>query len=257
VRRGVLTIAIIIWSLAPAPAQRPPPGAAPAPSFEAASIKPLERGGRIDFRFFPNRFVATSFTLSQLIQQAYDIQPRELVGGPDWVRVDMFDVIATTAGEVSPNQMRLMLRSLLADRFQLLIEPETRTGIVYRLTARNVRGLNRPAKPDERSLVSTWRNDTNGVLSYEYIGRNATMAQLAVTLGEHVRAPVTDETKVSGNYDFRISWTYDEPIGGIPPDPNIPTIFTALERDLGLKLEPAKGPVPVHVIRSVSRPSPN
>jgi uncharacterized protein (TIGR03435 family) len=80
---------------------------------------------------------------------------------------------------------------------------------------------------------------------------------LAVTLGEHVRAPVSDETKVSGNYDFRISWTYDEPVGGIPPDPNFPTIFTALERDLGLKLEPGSGSIPVHVIRRVSRPSPN
>ena len=243
--------------MAPALAQQPPAGVTPLPSFEAASIKPLERGGRIDFRFFPNRFVATSFTLSQLIQQAYDIQPRELVGGPDWVRVEVFDVTATTGGEVSQNQMRLMLRSLLADRFQLVLEPETRSGTVYTLTARNVRGLNPPARPDERSLVSTWRNDKDGFLSYEYIGRNATMAQLAVTLGEHVRAPVTDETKIAGNYDFRIRWTYDDPIGGIPPDPNFPTIFTALERDLGLKLEPGKGPIPVHVIRSVARPSPN
>jgi uncharacterized protein (TIGR03435 family) len=101
------------------------------------------------------------------------------------------------------------------------------------------------------------RNDGNGVLSYEYVGYNASMAQLAVTLGGHLRAPVADETKVTGNYDFRISWAYDEPIGGIPPDPNMPTIVTAIERDLGLKLEADKGPIPVHVIRSVSSPSPN
>ena len=70
-------------------------------------------------------------------------------------------------------------------------------------------------------------------------------------------APVTDETGLKGSYDFLVRWTYDDPVGGIPPDPNFPTIFTALERDLGLKLEPGKGPIPVHVIRSVARPSPN
>lgn len=213
--------------------------------------------GFIDFRFVPTRFVGTNLTLGQLIEQAYNIQPRELIGGPDWLRVDRFDVMATSGAEVSQDQMRLMLRSLLADRFQLQVERETRTGTVYRLTARSVRNVNPPAKPDERSLVSTMRNDKNGFLSYEYVGHNATMEQLAVTLGGQLRAPVTDETGLKGNYDFRVAWACDTSIGGFQPDPNIPTIFTALERDLGLKLEAGSGPVPVHVIRRASRPSPN
>ena len=255
--RGFLTIAVIICLVAPAPAHQPPAGAAPLPSFEAASIKPLDSRGRIDFRFFPNRFVATSLTLSQLIEQAYKIQPRELLGGPEWVRVGAFDVIATSGREVSQDQMRLMLRSLLADRFQLRIDRETRTGTVYRLIARNVQNVNPPAKPDERPLVTNGRFDQNGFLSYDYQGHNATMEQLAVIVGGQLSAPVIDETGLKGNYDFRVRWTYDNPVGGIPPDPNFPTIFTALERDLGLKLEPGKGPIPVHVIRSVARPSPN
>jgi len=235
-----------------------PAGAGRSPAFEAASVKPVEPVGRpIDLRFFPNRFVATTVTLSQLIEQAYGIQPREVVGGPDWVRVERFDVTATTGADVSRDQMTLMLQSLLADRFQLQIARETRTGTIYRLTAPNVRSLNPPARPEERSLVSTMRNDGNGVLSYQYVGHNATIEQLAVTLGGHLRAPVIDETKLRGNYDFTVSWTYDEAFGGLPPDPNIPTIFTALERDLGLKLVADKGPVPVHVIRRVFKPSAN
>ena len=254
--RALTTIAVVVIAAAVSGhAQQPAPATA-LPSFEAASIRPSSGGG-IDFRFFPNRFVGTNLTLGQLIEQAYNIQPRELIGGPDWLRVDRFNVTATSGGEVSQDQMRLMLRSLLADRFQLQIEPETRTGTVYRLIARNARDLKPPAKPDGRSLVSTIRNDRNGFLSYEYVGYNATMAQLAVTLGGHLRAPVTDETKLTGNYDFRISWAYDEPVGGIPPDPNVPTIVTAIERDLGLRLEPGTGPIPVHVIRGVARPSPN
>lgn len=254
--RGFLTVAVIIWSVAPASAQQPPAGAAAPSAFEAASIRP-SGGGAIDFRFFPNRFVGTNLTLGQLIEQAYSIQPRELIGGPDWVRVERFNVTAISGAEVGLEQMRLMLRSLLADRFQLQIEREVRTGTVYRLIARNAHDLKPPAKPDERPRVATMRNDGDGVLSYEYVGYNATMAQLAVTLGGQLRAPVTDETKITGSYDFRIRWAYDEPVGGIPPDPNMPTIVTALERDLGLKLEPGKGPVPVHVIRGVARPSPN
>jgi uncharacterized protein (TIGR03435 family) len=256
VPRGLLTIAVIIWSVAPALAQQPPAGVATLPAFEAASIRP-SGGGAIDFRFFPNRFVATNFTLGQLIEQAYNIQPRELIGGPDWLRVDRFNVTATSGAEVSQDQMRLMLRSLLADRFRLQIERETRTGTVYRLITRNARNVNVPAKPDERPVVTNGRYDENGFLSYDFTGHNATMGQLAVVLGGHLRAPVTDETGLKGSYDFRVRWTYDNPIGGIPPDPNIPTIFTALERDLGLKLEADTGPIPVHVIRSVSRPSPN
>lgn len=253
--RALSTVAVVLIAAAAVHAQQRAP-AATLPSFEVASVRP-NGAGAIDFRFFPTRFVATNLTLGQLIEQAYNIEPRELIGGPDWVRVARFDVTATSGAEVTQAQMRLMLRSLLADRFQLQIERETRTGTIYRLIARNVHDLKPPAKPDGRSLVSTIRNDGNGVLSYEYVGYNATMAQLAVTLGGHLRAPVTDETKVAGSYDFRISWAYDEPIGGIPPDPNVPTIVTAIERDLGLRLEAGNGPVAVHVIRRAARPSPN
>jgi uncharacterized protein (TIGR03435 family) len=238
--------------------QSPAGAAGTLPSFEAASIKPVDSVGRpIDFRFLPNRFNATTVTLSQLIEQAYGLQPREIVGGPDWVRVERFDVTATAGTEVPLPQMRLMLRTLLADRFQLELNPETSTGTVYRLTAVNPRNLTTPAKPDGRSIVATMREDGQGVLSYHYDGINTTMAVLAQTLAQHVRAPVSDETKLPGRYDFRVSWTYDEPFGGLQPDPNIPTIFTALERDLGLKLVADKGPIPVYVIRRVSKPTAN
>lgn len=237
----------------------PVPVGTALPRFEAVSIKsPDPKGiGAIDLRFFPNRFVATTVTASQLIEQAYRIEPREIVGGPDWVRVERFDVTATTGAAVSQDEMRLMLRSLLADRFQLQLEREERTGTVYRLTAREVRNLNAPAKPDGRPVVATIRNDANGFLSYEYQGRNATMAQLTVTLAANVRAPVIDETKLTGNYDFRIPYAPNEGQGALQPDPNIPTLFTALESQLGLKLVADRGPVPVHVIRRIAKPSAN
>ena len=238
---------------------QPPVGAASKPVFEAASIKPPDPNGSgaIDLRFFPNRFAAANIRLFDLIGQAYDLEFREIEGGPEWVRVDRFDVSATSGHEVSLQQMKVMLQSLLEERFQLQLVPETRTGTVYRLTVRNLRGLTPPAKPDDRSMVSTVRNDGNGFLSYEYAGRNATIGQLATTLAQQVRAPVIDETKIAGNYDFTVRWTYAEASGGREPDPNIPTIFTALENDLGLKLVADRGPVTVHVIRRASKPSAN
>ena len=229
------------------------------PRFEAASIRPLtpDQAGAIDFRFYPNRFVATTLRLSQLIEQAYSIEARELIGGPDWVRVDVFNVTATTGADVSQDRMKLMLQALLADRFQLQLEPETRTGTVYRLTARDVHDLNPPANPDAQPLISTIRKDGNGFLSYEFVGRNATMGTLALTLSRQLRAPVSDETKLTGSHDFRIAWAYDEPVGGLPPDPNVATIFTALDNQLGLKLVADEGPIRVFTIRRVSRPTPN
>lgn len=240
-------------------AQQPAAGTASLPAFEAASIKPPDPNGigAVDIRFYPNRFVATTVTLTQLIEYAYGIQSREIAGGPDWVRVERFDVTAAAGRDVDRQQMQFMLQTLLADRFQLQIVREERTGTIYRLTAPRPRGLNPPAKPDERPVVTQPRNDRNGFLSYEYAGHNATMEQLAVTLGGQLRVPVINETQLSGNYDFTVAWTYSEAFGGLQPDPNIPTIFTALERDLGLKLVADKGPVPVHVIRRASKPSAN
>jgi uncharacterized protein (TIGR03435 family) len=247
---------LVLWSAAALAQARAAQDTGALPRFEAASIRPKESGA-IDLRFLPSRFVATTVTASQLIEQAYQIEPRELVGGPDWVRVERFDVTATAGEEVPPDRMRLMLRSLLADRFQLELEREERTGTVYRLIARDVRNLNSPAKADDRPLVSTIRNDANGFLSYEYRGRNAPIAQLVRSLAGQLRAPVNDETKLTGNYDFQVAWTYDQAFGGLQPDPNIPTIFTALESQLGLKLVAGEGPVPVHVIRRISKPSAN
>jgi uncharacterized protein (TIGR03435 family) len=230
---------------------------ASAPSFDAASIKPGDGARGIDFRFFPTRFVATALTLEQLILQAYGIESRELTGGPDWVRGDRFDVTATTSQEVSRERMQLMLRTLLAERFNLQIGREERTGTVYSLTARNAKNLKPPAKPDAPAAIGTRRLDENGVLSYRAEGHNATMAALAQYLAAHVRAPVTDETKLTGNYDFTISYTYDTAFGGLAPDPNVPTMFTALESQVGLKLTAGKGPVPVWVITRVAKPTAN
>lgn len=230
----------------------------PTPRFEVASVKrPLAITGPMDIRVFPNRFVAMRLTLGQLIEQAYNVQGHELIGGTEWVRVERFDVTASPGTEVQPNQMKLMLQALLADRFQLRLSRETRIGTIYRLIPRNIRNLNPPTRPEDLPIVRVRQAGRDGFLAYEYFAHNGTMRELALALGSQLRAPVIDDTKLKGNYDFRLRYALDEPFFGAPPDPNTPTIFTALERELGLKLEASRGPIPVLVIDSVERPTPD
>jgi uncharacterized protein (TIGR03435 family) len=220
--------------------------------FESVSIKP-SAGGLIDIQFFPDRVVASATTLSELIQQAYGLQPWEVAGGPDWVRVDRFTITAVAGADVGPDRIKLMLQSLLADRFQLQLGRDTQIATVYRLTARRVRGL-KPARPNERSLVTAELRPDAGFLSYHYTFRNTTMGTLARTLPRHLGAPVIDETQLTGAFDFRTHFAYDDAFGQ-RLDAEVPTIITALEKQLGLTLVAGTATVPVHAIRLVSRPS--
>lgn len=239
-------------------AQEPPREAVPLPAFERVSIEPSTRG-QIGVRFLPDGFVATTLTLSDLIEQAYGLKPGEaVVGGPDWVRFELFNVTATARRQVSRDRMELMLQSLLADRFQLQLERGTQTGTVYRLTALNARNLNSPDGPNERVVVTTDLEDEFGpnALIYRYDFRNATMGQLALTLSRYVRAPVVDGTNLPGRFDFRLRFRRDDDFGH-SVDANVPTLWAALRKQLGLALVADKGPIPVYLIRRASRPFTN
>jgi len=257
-RGHVLTAGILMaWGTMAMAAQLPSP--APKPVFEAASIRlsPPGTPRGIDYRFYDDRFVGTALMLTQLIEQAYGLASRELTGGPDWIRGERFDVMATAGSAVPRDRMRLMLQSLLADRFQLELSRESREGTVYTLTAPNPRNLKAPADPKGVPRIALMRDDGNGYLKYRNEGRNAPMALLVERLAEQVRAPVTDATNITGSYDFVVQYAYDTAFGGLEPDPNVPTIFTALENELGLKLVAGKGPVTMYVVKRASRPSEN
>jgi uncharacterized protein (TIGR03435 family) len=239
--------------------QQPPGDAVPLPSFERVSIEP-STSGQIDVRFLPNGFIASTVTLSELIEQAYDLQPGEaVVGGPAWVRVDLVNVTATARQAVSRDRLQLMLQSLLADRFQLQLERGTRTGTFYRLKAPRARNLNPPARPNERPVVTTEQRDGTAdfdALADHFDFRNATMSGLALALSRYVRAPVVDETNLTGRFDVRLHFRRHDAFGhGI--DSTVPTFTRALWEQLGLALVADEGPVPVAAIRRVSRPFTN
>src|SRR5262249_339466 len=150
-------------------------------------------------------------------------------------QTDRFDVEATTETETPREKMREMLQAMLADRFKLQIAREARAGTVYTLTADKPKNLKPPAEPAGRSAISIVRNDSNGYLSYTYDAHNTTVAALANSLSAQLQAPVTDQTEITGNFDFQVRYAYDSAFGGLQPDPNVPVITTALPDQLGLK----------------------
>jgi len=234
---------------APGLAQTSAGGSVP-PAFASASIEPSS-SGLVDHRISEDGFVGTTVTLTELIQQAYGLHPGEIVGGPNWVRVDRFTVRATAGEPVAPDRVRLMLQTLLAGRFKLQLAREIQTVPLYRLTAGAAHKLKSTTAPGQPPVIDIELLSGGGVVLYEYRGRNVTMSDLARALALQLPVPVVDMTNLAGRFDFRFTFTYDDVFG---QDTDDPTVFEALERRLGLQLVAGEGPLPVYVVRSASRP---
>ena len=233
--------------------------AAQAPiAFDAVSIKPNrsgETGGTS--RATPGRYQGTNVTLMRLINLAY--RPvQEFEGGPDWINTEHFDVDATAEGTPTQAQMLAMLRAMLAERFALQVRQETRERPVYALAL---------ARRDGKAGALLKRADDapcpggpgtcgvslgDGTLN----SRSITMARLAGELS-FVGRKVIDRTGLDGAFDVNLRWTPDAPGAAPGTDGNLPSIFTALQEQLGLKLEPTTGPVDVVVIVRAERPTAN
>jgi uncharacterized protein (TIGR03435 family) len=257
-------------------AQAPQPN---APTFEAASVKRNDSGTGSSERNVGagGRMVFVNFSVRQLIVAAYDIQAFQLIEGPSWAGTDRFDVTAKAETNAPLAELNLMLRSLLAERFKLVVRLEKRELPRYTLmkaredgrlgpalkpaavdcgpTGRG-RGIPAPgAAPGPPKGCRAWISPTG----IDFAGQ--TMGELARVLGMAVRRPVTDKTGLTGGYDLQLSFAPEAPAGAggdaAPIDPNAPSLFTALQEQLGLKLESERGQVDVVVIENVEQPTEN
>ena len=257
--------------------------AAQKPSFEVASVKPNrsanERGGE---GWFPNRYSATNVRLRTLIHAAYGIpnpygQRHYLVGGPDWLDSEHFDVEGKAEEDALPpnlsdkdriDQLRLMLQTLLEDRFQLRVHREIREVFVYEMVAaRN--GPKLKASTGERECVGIPVGSTAcprrflGGMGRGITAKAVELPELAQFLSGFADRPILDKTGIAGLFDIKTTpWRPDRPgpnfAAEAHADPEtLPTIFTMLQEQLGLRLVSSKGPVEVLVIDSVHRPSEN
>ena len=235
------------------------------PAFETTSVKPNKSVDR-RFGIVPSpggRLRATNSTLKQLINVAYALPDFRIVGSTGWMSGDRFDIEAKAAGDPSREQLVLMLQSLLADRFQLMVHRETRELPTYefklmkggpKFKEGKCVGTPGPLNPCGGFTASAWGH---------FVGKAARIGQLSQFLSSLQSRVVVDKTGLAGEYDLELTWTPDElPTGPgdpdqVPPDPNGPSIFTALQEQLGLHLEPSKGPVEILVIDSAQKPSEN
>jgi uncharacterized protein (TIGR03435 family) len=252
------------WTI-PAPPPKIPPMAADAnPSFEVSTIKPTkpdEQRKLLTIR--GTEMVVVNFSLNELIKFAYNVQDKQIDGGPDWMATDRWDINAKpdTPGMPNVDQMKSMVKKMLADRFALKFHQDQREMAAYVLTV----GKDGPkmTKGDPDGLPGLFFGPI-GTLHVQ----NATMPDFSGLMQSAVLdRPVLDKTGLDGRWNFILKWTPDESqfVGmgvKIPPpsadDPNAPPpLFTAIQEQLDLKLEAQKTQVPVLAIDHVDHPSPN
>jgi uncharacterized protein (TIGR03435 family) len=221
------------------------------PSFEAASIKPNrsgEMGSRTGMR--PGGlYIATNVSLKSMILQAYNLQDFQVSGGPGWIDSDRFDVNARAGSDVPEDQILLMLRLLLEERFQLRAHRTTRETDVYALVA---------GKDGTKLTKAEGKGYSFGVGSRKLTAQGAALSDLANLLSMQLGNAVLDRTGLTGRYDLTLSWapTSGTSTDGLPStgEEKAASILTALQEQLGLRLERTRGPVEVLIIDGAQPP---
>jgi uncharacterized protein (TIGR03435 family) len=280
-------IAVMLFA---ALAARPSGLAAQQPAFDVASVKQNKTGpGSPQRAALPpgDRVSLTNLTARTLIQIAFP-DAFEIAGGPAWIGrqggqnfdVDRFDVVAKAERASTTAELRMMLQSLLADRFKLLVHTETKTEPTWVLVlARRDGKLGPSLRPAAASCAQLMQSAASNEPGKNPCGMNTfvtalmtgvmsvrgfTIEQLGMVTNDLDRRRFVDRTGLSGAYDWDLKWTPQRFLQAafdrdrFPTiDPDGPSIFTALEEQLGLKLESEKGDTSVLVIEHVERPTEN
>ena len=250
------------WAIPTPPAAMKPMAADANPGFEVASIKPSQPDAQGKaFTMRGRQVITINTSLSDLMTFAYGVHARQIANGPEWMTKDHFDItgIPDTEGQPNERQLRTMMQKLLADRFKLVFHRDKQELSVYALVVGR----------DGAKLTKSG-GDPNGLPGLIFRGLgvlpalNASMADFASVMQAAVLdRPVVDQTGLAGKYDFTLTWTPDDSqfrgMGiRVPPPPDnatAPSLFTAIQEQLGLRLESTKAPAEVLVIDRVAKPT--
>lgn len=267
-------IGMVTWSSAARGAEQA------APAFDVASIKPAANDLPLGTTApSPDRFYRAGTTLRTLIGYAYDMRDFRLVGGPAWMASDRWEVSAKAATAVTPGEMRLLVQQLLADRFALKVHRETRELPIYNMVlARRDGRLGdqmkaaeldcEPYRTGERRAPETPVDPTTGFprcnISFRTGGgvttarfNGTTPARLAVFLSPYVGRWIADRTGLDGSYDVEVTYQEERYLLPGATRRDAPALLTAVQEQLGLRLDADRGPVEVLVIDWVERPAPD
>jgi uncharacterized protein (TIGR03435 family) len=233
------------------------------PAFEVASIRPADAAGAISIRRSGDRLTTSSASLEMLIEWAFDIRNDRLFGKPRWLDSVRFDIAAKAGQSLAPGRLQQMMQSLLATRFKLAIHRETRELPVYAMVVAKSGVKLHPVEASGDAGPNPFSMTARGRLT----GSQVSTEMLANVLSNQVGHSVQDRTGIKGVFDFKPEWepeTDAEPTGadGAPASSTDiragPSIFTAIQEQLGLRLEPHRGPVEVIVIDHIdSSPTEN
>jgi uncharacterized protein (TIGR03435 family) len=261
----------------------PQTGGTDRPSFEVASIKPNNSGdNRVMFRNAGGgRVSIAGATVKMLIQNAFRVRDFQITGGPGWINSDRFDIEAKVENpaEMTMESYPLLLQGLLAERLHLKTHTEKKELPIYELVVgkdgsklKNVPEPPRPVPgtppPPPPAPGGSMPPGAFRIGRGEMMGSAIPFDNFIQTLSSMLGRTVVNKTGFTGFFDLQMRWSPDPgetgpfgPVPGVtpppPPDPTGPSIFTALQEQLGLRLESSKGPVDVLVIDSIEKPSEN
>ena len=226
------------------------------PSYEVATIKSSDPDdGKSGFHTMGHRLFLENEPMDRLIAFAYAIHPKQIVDGPEWFSKDRYDIngVPDIDGQPSVQQQREMLQKLLAERLGLKFQRAKRDLSIFAITVAKGGPKLAVSKSDPNSLLDQ-TGSGNGVEQMWKFTNNS-MADFAQGMQYFLDRPVVDETGLKGRFDFKLEWTMDGSLNNDPKAP--PGLFTAVQEQLGLKIEGTKGPADVLVIDHVERPSAN
>jgi len=265
----------LLWVGVPlAVGQKDVAAGAPAPcvagaraTFDVVSVKPSQSDSRSSsMRGMPDGVIITS-SLRRMILSAFNLHDFQLTGGPDWVATSTWVLTAKNDApdgdaskmtqperQVQFNKRMQELQSALMDRFQLKCHMTTKEMPIYQLVQAKGGLKLKETTVEQSKQGNTSINGRNGQV--HAVATGITSERIATMLGNEVDRMVVDKTGLKGNYDLTMDWVHDAREGSVDA-PSGPTVFTALEEQLGLKLEATKGPVEVLVIDGVEKPGEN
>lgn len=226
----------------------------PSPAFEVASIKRNATGSlnANAARVAGDRYRAENVSLISLLRVAYAVQEFQIAGHPAWADVDRFDIDATMQAGANSRDWPLMLQRLLADRFKLAAHRESRDGPIYTLVVGSSGPRLAAAEPSKRA-------NPGGDFSAsptQIVGTGVSMAEFAMRLSRSIGVAVVDGTGLTGAFDLKLTWPVDDRFVGRGASAS-PTIFTAIQEQLGLRLQAGRGPVDMLVVDRAERPVPD
>jgi uncharacterized protein (TIGR03435 family) len=227
------------------------------PDWEVVTVRPADPAAtNASTRMTGRQFVMENRTVETLFLVGYSVHKKQIMNAPDWIRTARWDIrgVPDVPGQPSLRQMQALARKVLVERFGLVTHTEKREMDVYVLTVAKSGEKMTPSAGDPNGLPDENDRENGGVRTMQ--AANLSMADFALLLKFFLDRPVVDQTGLMGRYDFRLQWTFDdsrEAPDGSPP----PGVFTAIQEQLGLKLEPKKAQTDALIVDHLQRPSPN